>query len=374
MPEDANRRARFRGSYVLVLTFAISAIFIAMIWPFLEALLLAGIGAGMLHPVYRYFRTLWRGREALASVTTILVVLVIIVGPLTAFLGVVVGQAIEVSETAIPWVSEHLDGEENMFLVEKWITERVPALEGLMPTRSQLLQGVGEVARTVGNFLVASASRMTSGTASFFLSLFVMLYAMFFFLISGRAILDKVLSYSPLAPEDDEKLVGRFVSVARATLRGSVIIGIVQGALGGIGFAVAGISGAAFWGTVMAILSVIPGIGAAVVWVPAVVYLFIQGEALVASLLLAWCAGVVGTIDNVLRPKLVGQDAGMPDLLILLSTLGGLFLFGGVGFVVGPIIGSLFIAVWEIYGATFKDHLPAIGPHAASSSPPRDKL
>jgi predicted PurR-regulated permease PerM len=371
MPEEADRGARFRRVYVLVLTFAISAIFIAMIWSFLEALLLAGIGAGMLQPVYRYFRRLYHGRDALASVTTILVLLVIIVGPLTAFLGIVVAQAIEVTETAIPWVREHLGREENMFSVEQWITDLVPALEGMMPTRSQLLQGLGDVAQTVGNFLVASASTMTSGTAAFLLNLFVMLYAMFFFLMSGRAILDRVLSYSPLAPEDDEKLVGRFLSVARATLKGSVIIGIVQGALGGIGFAVAGISGPAFWGTVMAILSVIPGIGAAAVWIPAVVYLFIQGEAVVAGLLLAWCAGVVGTIDNVLRPRLVGQDAGMPDLLILLSTLGGLFLFGGVGFIVGPIIGSLFIAVWEIYGVTFKDHL---APLPSSGSAPRDEL
>lgn len=270
-------------------------------------------------------------------------------------------------------MSEHLGREQDVSAVEQWITDRVPALEGMMPTRSQLVQGVGNVARTIGNVLVTSASKMTSGTAAFFLNLFVALYAMFFFLMSGRAILDKVLSYSPLAPEDDEKLVGRFVSVARATLKGSVIIGIVQGALGGFGFTVAGISGAAFWGTVMAILSVIPGIGAAVIWVPAVVYLFIQGDALVAGLLLAWCAGVVGTIDNVLRPKLVGKDAEMPDLLILLSTLGGLFLFGGVGFIVGPIIGSLFIAVWEIYGTTFKDHLPALGPQAQPISPPRDE-
>ena len=371
--EDANRRARFRSIYVLVLTFAITAIFIAMIWSFLQALLLAAIGAGLLHPVYRFFRARFRGRESLASMATILVLLVIIVGPLTAFMGVVVSQAIEVTETAVPWVTEQIGNDENMFLIEKWVTDRVPALEGMMPTRSQLLQGVGEVAQTLGNFLVASVSKMTSGTAAFFLNLFVMLYAMFFFLTSGRAILDKVLSYSPLAPEDDERLVGRFVSVARATLKGSVTIGIVQGALGGVGFAVAGISGSVFWGTVMAILSIIPGIGTAVVWVPAVAYLFIQGDALVAGLLLAWCAGVVGTIDNVLRPRLIGKDAEMPDLLILLSTLGGLFLFGGVGFIVGPIIGSLFIAVWEIYGTTFKDHLPAIGPHAQPSSPPRDK-
>ena len=147
---------RFRNIYVLVLTFAITAIFLAMIWSFLQALLLAAIGAGLLHPVYRYFRARFGGRDSLASMATILVLLVIIVGPLTAFLGTVVGQAIEVTETAIPWVTEQIGNDENMFLIEKWVTDRVPALEGMMPTRSQLLQGVGDVAQTLGNFLVAS--------------------------------------------------------------------------------------------------------------------------------------------------------------------------------------------------------------------------
>ena len=288
MTENLTRGARFRPTYVFLLTCAMSAIFIAMIWPFIDALLMAAIGAAMLHPVYRYFRTLYRGREAPAAVTTLFVVLIIIVGPLTVFLGIVVTQAF-------------------------------------------------------------------SGTAAFFLNLFVMLYAMFFFLISGRAVLDKLLSYSPLAPEEDERLVGRFSSVARATLKGSVVIGILQGALGGLGFAVAGIAGPAFWATVMAVLSIFPGVGSAAVWIPAVLYLFAQGETLAAVLLLVWCAGVVGTIDNVLRPKLVGRDAELPDLLIFLSTLGGLLLFGGVGFIVGPIIASLFLVVWEIYGTILSD-------------------
>ncbi len=355
MTENLTRGARFRPTYVFLLTCAMSAIFIAMIWPFLDALLMAAIGAAMLHPVYRYFRTLYRGREAPAAVTTIFVVLIIIVGPLTVFLGIVVAQAFEVSETAIPWVREYLSRDQNMFVVEQWIIDRVPALEGMLPTRAQLLQGVGNVAQTTGSFLVARASKMTSGTAAFFLNLFVMLYAMFFFLISGRAVLDKILSYSPLAPEEDEWLVGRFSSVARATIKGSVVIGILQGALGGLGFAVAGIAGPAFWATVMAVLSIFPGVGSAAVWIPAVLYLFAQGETLAAVLLLVWCAGVVGTIDNVLRPKLVGRDAELPDLLIFLSTLGGLLLFGGVGFIVGPIIASLFLVVWEIYGTILSD-------------------
>jgi predicted PurR-regulated permease PerM len=110
----------------------------------------------------------------------------------------------------------------------------------------------------------------------------------------------------------------------------------------------------------MAILSVVPGIGAALIWVPAVIYLFITGQTVPAVLLLVWCAAVVGTIDNILRPILVGKDAKMPDLLILIGTLGGLFLFGAIGFIVGPIVCGLFLSIWEIYGATFKEILPPV--------------
>ncbi|MEP4079892.1 AI-2E family transporter [Haloferula sp.] len=358
MTEEEVSRTRFRSNYVLFLTIGISVLFFAMIWSFLEALLLAGIAAGLLQPVYRWFLKRLKGREAFASVTTMLLLFVVIVGPVAVFLGIVVDQAIEVSNTAIPWAKEHFGNAENMHATERWIIDRFPALEEMMPSQSDLLQGMGGVAQKAGTFLVASLTKMTSGTAAFFLNFFVMLYAMFFFLISGRKILDKILSYSPLTSEEDEQLVGRFVSVARATLKGSVIIGIVQGALGGIGLAFAGINGAAFWGTLMAILSVLPGLGTAIVWGPAVIYLMVQGEVTSALLLLAWCAGVVGTIDNVMRPRLVGKDAKMPDLLILLSTLGGLFLFGAVGFVIGPIICSLFMAVWEIYGRTFRHVLP----------------
>jgi predicted PurR-regulated permease PerM len=161
---------------------------------------------------------------------------------------------------------------------------------------------------------------------------------------------------------EKEKLQERFTSVARATLRGSVLIGIIQGGVAGLAFWVAGIPGAPFWGLVLIVFSILPAIGSAFVWVPAVVYLFISGENLTAILLLIWCAVVVGSIDNLLRPMLIGKDAKMSDLMILLSTLGGIALFGAVGFVVGPIVAALFVSVWQIYGEAFDDWLP--GPHA----------
>jgi predicted PurR-regulated permease PerM len=154
-------------------------------------------------------------------------------------------------------------------------------------------------------------------------------------------------------------MLNKFLSVSKATLKGTLIIGIVQGGLAGIAFAVVGIEGAAFWGTIMAVLSIIPGIGITLVWLPAVGYLFAVGQIVPATGLFLWCAVVAGTADNFLRPVLVGKDTQMPDILVLLSTFGGIFMFGVVGFVIGPIIAALFIAIWRIYGEAFSDLLSA---------------
>src|SRR5213082_12161 len=201
---------------------------------------------------------------------------------------------------------------------------------------------------------------MTAGTAAFLLDLFIMIYAMFSFFKDGEKILEQIFYYIPLSHEDEALMLQRFSSIIRATVKGTLVVGIIQGTLAGIAFWVAGIGGAAFWGTLMTILSIVPGIGAALIWVSAVIYLFITGQVLAGTLLLGWCAAVVGTIDNILRPVLVGKDARMPDLLILVGTLGGLFLFGPIGFIVGPIVCGLFLTVWDIYGATFREVLPPV--------------
>jgi predicted PurR-regulated permease PerM len=145
-----------------------------------------------------------------------------------------------------------------------------------------------------------------------------------------------------------------------------LVIGAVQGGLAGLAFAVIGIQGSAFWGTVMAVLSIIPGVGTALVWVPAAIWLFANGSEGAAIGLTLWCVAVVGTVDNVLRPYLVGRDTQMSDLLIMLATLGGLFLFGAVGIIVGPLIAALFVTVWEIYGESFADYLPDVQMSATS--------
>ena len=188
-----------------------------------------------------------------------------------------------------------------------------------------------------------------------------MLYATFCVLIDGRALLHRILDYMPMPVDDKQRLLSLFSSVTRAILKGTFIVAIIQGALGGMAFAAAGIDGSAFFGTVMAVCSLVPGVGAAIVWVPAVSYLAISGQPLHAIGVALWCAIVVGSIDNVLRPRLVGRDISMPALLIFLSTLGGVSLFGAVGFLFGPLIAALFQSVWEMYGqAVAREHPPAV--------------
>ena len=129
---------------------------------------------------------------------------------------------------------------------------------------------------------------MTAGTAAFLLDLFIMIYAMFSFFKDGEKILEQIFYYIPLSHEDEQLMLQRFSSITRATVKGTLVVGIIQGALAGIAFWVAGVGGAAFWGTLMAILSIVPGIGAALIWVPAVIYLFITGQVLAGTLLLGW--------------------------------------------------------------------------------------
>ena len=348
-----------RTAFVLLLVVAVTALFLAVTWPFFKPLLLGALLAGLFHPLYRWITRLLGGRASLGAAVTLLVLLVLGLGPVSAFLGIVLQQALTMSDQAIPWLSKHL-GAASTFNVNEWLVQRFPALAKYMPSQEQLVEQVGTAAKTAGAFLVSFASRMTATTAAFVLNLFVMLYAMFFFFRDGHKILERIFYYTPLSDEDETRMLARFTSITRATVKGTLVIGAIQGALAGVAFWVAGIDGAALWGTVMTILSIIPGIGAALVWVPAVIILFVTGQYLTATLLAAWCAAVVGTVDNFLRPVLVGRDAKMPDLLILIGTLGGLFLFGPIGFIVGPIVCGLFLTVWDIYGATFREVLPPV--------------
>jgi predicted PurR-regulated permease PerM len=184
---------------------------------------------------------------------------------------------------------------------------------------------------------------------------------MFFFLMDGDKLLDRILYYLPLKRHDEKRMLEKFTSVTRATLKGTAVIGLLQGGLAGLAFWVVGIPSAVFWGTIMAVLSIIPGIGTALVWGPAVIVLIAGGHFLKAGGLGLFCALVVGSVDNLLRPVLVGKDTRMHELMIFFGTLGGIIMFGIMGMFIGPIVAALFVTIWEIYGVAFKDILPETG-------------
>lgn len=347
---------RFRQGFLLLLVAGITLLFVLVIRQFLLAVLLAAVFAGVVYPLFDWLRVKLGGRKALAATITLLILLLGVGLPLAGFLTLVATEAVELSQGAEGWFTAQAPRLE----VLRSIVERVPYAGDLLPEGEQMMVQLRELAGRAGPMLMGTVAAATRGTLAFFLQLFILLYAIFFFLIDGPAILRTILYYTPLDAAEEEQLLERFVSVTRATLKGSLLIGVIQGTLGGLAFWLAGVPGPAFWGTVMVVLSVIPALGAALVWVPAVIYLFLVGQTAAAIGLLIWSALVVSTVDNFLRPRLVGRDARMSDLLILLSTLGGIVLFGAVGFIVGPIVAALFVTVWHIYGETFQDWLPPV--------------
>jgi predicted PurR-regulated permease PerM len=362
MYEANDRTRRLQRWSLLLIALATSVLFVWVIWDFLLALLLAAILTGMFHPVYRQLARNLGHRRSLAAALTVGAVLLGVIVPVTIFLVMIAEQAIELSQIARPWIETNAW----RFTQLDRLMERVPQLEVLQPYREQITPRLADLASALGRFSVGIVTEAATQTATALLMLFVVLYAMYFFLKDGKAALDKMLYYLPLQPQDEARMIDRFMSVARATIKGTIIIGAVQGALGGIAFAVIGVSGAAVWGTLMAFLSAIPGLGHALVWVPVTVYLAISGQWGACIGLLVWCAGVVGSVDNFLRPWLVGKDTQLPDLVILVSTLGGLVLFGALGFIIGPIVASLFVTVWDLYGTAFEDMLPPVPDPPAS--------
>jgi predicted PurR-regulated permease PerM len=179
-------------------------------------------------------------------------------------------------------------------------------------------------------------------------SFFIMLYVLFFFLRDGQALVQRVNRLMPLSETVKHDLAGKFTTVVGATVKGNIAVAMAQGALGGFIFWALDLNAPVLWGVVMAFLSLLPAVGAAVVWLPMAVYLLISGQLMQGAVLIAFGVLVIGLVDNLLRPMLVGKDTKMPDYLVLLSTLGGISLFGLHGFVIGPVIAAMFIAAWEL--------------------------
>jgi len=348
-----NADAPFRKGFLLALVTAITATFFFVIKDFLMTIFVAGILSGLAHPLYSRLLRRFAGRKAEASAVTLLFIVLLVGGPLVFIASVVTNEAVRVSEEVAPFMKQLINEPASL----NGYLDRLAGTKWFGPYREVLLTKAGETAASLGKVVVSSLSNTTRGTLSLIVDTIMVLYAMFFFLINGRQYLDSILRYLPLRESEQNKVLQRFVSVTRATLKGTLLIGLVQGTLCGLMFAILGISGAVLWGLLMIVLSLLPIIGAAIVWVPAAIVLAIQGAWIKALILTGFCSLVVGSVDNVLRPRLVGQDTQMSDLLVLFSTLGGLAVFGAIGFIVGPIVAALFVTIWEIFGKAYRDDL-----------------
>ena len=270
----AMTETRFRQAFLLLLVTAISAAFVAMIRAFLLTILLAAIFTGLSYPVYQRLLGWLRGREALAAIATLALLLALVMAPLLAVLGAGANEALRVTETIRPRLQQLVDqpGEFDSRL------RALPGYDRIEPYRAQILTKAGELVGSTSAFLFAALSATTRATAVFIFHFFVLLYTMFFFLTGGPGLLRAVLAYLPLTEADKQRMLQKFVSVTRATLKGTILIGAAQGLLGGLAFWAVGFDGAIFWGTVMTVLSIIPGVGGALVWVPAAIVLITAGE------------------------------------------------------------------------------------------------
>lgn len=343
------------GIMALIITIG----FINLLRPFLGALVLAAISAVLSKPVYQYICEKVGGRVYLASALTVLIGAMAIIVPGIGIGYLAVQQSAGFIENAgqiYANISQEVSGiNQGDYKLPEW----VPFKEEIAAAGPQILEKADKIIDTVAGFLVKALSGLANGTASFFLSLFTFLYAMFYFLPMKKSIFQLVLASSGLRPDLQDVLNDRIVSVSRATFKGTLMIGIVQGALGGVSFWAAGIQGAAFWSVVMAVVSVIPGIGAAFVVFGGAIYLAVQQAFPTAIALAFWAVVVVGMSDNILRPILVGRDAKMPDLLIFVSTLGGLAAFGVTGLIFGPVLAGLFLTIWKIISEEMMPHSQA---------------
>lgn len=348
------RENRLRRVFLLVFVLGITVVFLAMIRSFLLTILLSAILTGLIYPLYTRLLPGLGGRRPLAALTTLLIGLLALAAPVVAVAYMVTAEAIRVSANVKPWIQEV--AREPTALAP--LLQRLPFAEQLAPYREQLLAKAGEWASGVGGFIVASLSTTTVGTVNVIVNFFILAYTVFFLLLDGPRLMHQIRRFLPLREGERDLLLDKFVSVTRATLKGTLVIGVIQGALGGLAFWVLDIDGAVFWGAIMAVLSVLPLLGGALVWVPAVIILALTGHFVKALVLAAFCALIVSSVDNVLRPRLVGRDTQMHDLMILFSTLGGIFMFGVLGFIIGPIIAALFQTAWELLGLAYEDILP----------------
>jgi predicted PurR-regulated permease PerM len=335
----------------LLMLIIVSLAFGWILLPFYGAVFWGSILAIIFMPLYRRLLAGLHQRQNLAAFTTLLLCLIMVILPVTLMTisllqeGVVVYQRIRSGELNFGAYFSQIMGALPPWMVN--LLER-SGLTNISELQEMLSTGVLQGSQ----FLAMHALSIGQNTFEFVISFGIMLYLLFFLLRDGAALSAKIKQAMPLSMEHKRHLFSKFTTVIRATVKGNVAVAAIQGALGGVMFSFLGIQGALLWGFVMAFLSLIPAVGAGLIWVPVAIYFLLTGAIWQGVVLIAFGVFVIGLVDNLLRPVLVGRDTKIPDYVILISTLGGLVLFGLNGFVIGPVIAALFIASWDLFSST----------------------
>jgi predicted PurR-regulated permease PerM len=356
-----NPELEFKSLLVLVLL--ASALFGLILWPFFGAVCWAVFIAIVFWPMHQRFLHGSHGRPNMAAAASLTVILLIVILPLAML-------AASITQEASVFVERMRSGELQLSVFFDRFLQALPEWARSMLHRFGLAD-LGLLQQKMLAALSASGQALTSRvvgigqvTLDFVVAFFLMLYMLFFLFRDGEQLSASVARSIPLHPQHTRRLLTQFATVVRATVKGNIVVALVQGALGAVAFWFLGLRGAVLWGAVMAILSLLPAVGAALVWGPVAAWFFFSGAPIKGIGLIIWGALVIGLVDNVLRPVLVGKDTRMPDYLVLVATLGGIVVFGLNGFVIGPVIAAVFLVSWEMLASARQQ--PAVPP----ASPP----
>jgi predicted PurR-regulated permease PerM len=331
----------------------VSLLFLYLLAPFFFPLFWAAVVASIFRPVHERLNRKLKHSSTSAAVTVLVFALLIILP------GSIVGSLLFTESMQI--YESLRKGSGGIEKVVKSITSVVkdnPYVVSLHIDEQFWTEKLAEIAKAISNYIFVNLTALTQNTLVFIVQVAVMLYALFYFIRDGDKFLDMVMKLLSLGRERGKVLQERFVVTAKSTLKVTLIIGGIQGILGGLIFWFTGVHGALVWGVVMIILSILPVVGCSIIWIPAGIVMILTGYLWKGLLILAFGVFVISMVDNLLRPILVGRDVQMHPLLIFLSTLGGIALFGFSGFVIGPIITSLLLAIWTMYDQFYRGTTP----------------
>ncbi len=347
MKDGETRSFRFEDGTFLVVVLIVTLLFGWLISSYFGAILWGLVAAILFEPATQRLAERMSGRKGLAAALVLLMILALIVMPALLLGSSLVQEAatlydrIRSGQIDIPGMLSQLRNALPSG-IRRFIDRQ--GLSDFESVRRMLGSGVASGLQDIAS----RALVVGQGALSFLAALGVMLYLTFFLLKDGRRYGNMVRTALPLRSDTRDRLIDHFVVVVRATMKGTVVVAVVQGVLGGVIFWLLGIEGALLWGTLMGFLSLLPAVGTGIIWVPVAIYLLVTGAYVKGAIMIFCGVFIIGLVDNLLRPILVGRDTRMPDFVVLIATLSGLELFGLTGFIVGPVIAALFIAVWNM--------------------------